>query len=147
MENMNVMTDTGVPKRNVTERELQLDEALRRMQADVEELITLSPEDRLYWKSPKIDLIEMLHTVFTSGGVTDDHGRPATFRWMVQRVCRNLHVTPPANPFAMASAARNRKGVRQSPFIERYRWALFETGTRRPLQMDIILKVDGGRRN
>lgn len=140
MENINEKTGSRVPMRNVTERELQLDEALRRMQADVEELITLSPDDGLYWKSPKIDLIELLHTVFTSCGVTDDHGRPATFRWMVQRVCSNLHVIPPVNPFAMASAARNRKGVRQSPFIERYRWALFETGTKRPLLMDIISK-------
>ena len=139
---MNTMKGMGMPKRNVTERELQLDEALRRLQADVEELITLSPDDRLYWKSPKIDLIELLHTVFTSGGVIDDHGRPATFRWMVRGVCRTLPAPPPANPFAMASAARNRKGVRQSPFIERYRWALFETGTRRPLQMDIIVKFE-----
>ena len=96
------------------------EEVYRAMKADVEELLKLTPDSGRRWTHTRTDLIEMIYIVFLTADLSRDDGSPATFRWMVTRIFNNLGLHVPANPVAVAMTARNRKGVRQRPFEERY---------------------------
>ena len=98
------------------------EEVYRAMKADVEELLKLTPDSGQRWTLTRTDLVEMVYLVFLTGDLTRDDGSPATFKWMLSSVFRNLNLRMPANPVAVATAARNRKGVRQRPFEDRYQY-------------------------
>lgn len=96
------------------------EEVYQAMTKEVEELISLPPHSGRRWAYGKADLIEMIYIVYLTNTLTRDDGSPATFRWMVERIYGNLGLPIPANPVGKAQAARNRKGIRQRPFEERY---------------------------
>lgn len=96
------------------------EEVYRAMKADVEELLRLAPDSGRRWTHSRTDLLEMIYIVYLTADLSRDDGSPATFRWLVARIFSNLNLRPPANPVAVAITARNRKGVRQRPYEERY---------------------------
>lgn len=100
------------------------EEVSRRMRCDIESLLNMKPEENRHWQLTKLDLMEMIHAVYLQGNVYDELGRPATFLWMVRRICANLHIPVPHNPRSMVSKSLLRKGVRQRWFVERYAWML-----------------------
>lgn len=96
------------------------EDVYRAMKADVEELLNMTPDSGRRWTHTRTDLVEMIYIVFLTADLMRDDGSPATFKWMVARIFNNLGLHAPANPVAVAIAARNRKGVRQRPFEERF---------------------------
>ena len=106
------------------ENKMIYEEMSLHMQHDVEWLLSLKPEDNRRWQLTKVDLMEMIHIVYQRGEIYDELGRPASFQWMVTRICRNLHVSVPRNPRSMVSVGRQRKGIRQRQLTERYEWMM-----------------------
>ena len=88
--------------------------------AEFVELLAISPEDGARWTGTVTDLVEIAHIAYMQGTVCGVHGSACTFRELVTRVCSVLHVKVPHNPQACAYQAAQRKGVRSSPYIERY---------------------------
>lgn len=119
-------------KHNIMENKMIFEEVSLHMQHDVEWLLSLKPEDNRRWQLAKVDLLEMIHTVYQRGEIYDEQGRPASFQWMVTRICRNLHVSIPRNPRSMVSAGRQRKGIRQRCLKERYEWMMTQRRVEQP---------------
>lgn len=94
--------------------------ARERLTAEFVELLGKSPEDGVRWKGTVTDLVEVAHIAYMQGTVCGIQGSACTFRELVARVCSVLHVKMPHNPQACAYQAAQRKGVRCSPYIERY---------------------------
>ena len=94
--------------------------ARERLTAEFVELLAKSPEDGVRWKGTVTDLVEVAHIAYMQGTVCGIQGSACTFRELVARVCSVLHVKMPHNPQACAYQAAQRKGVRCSPYIERY---------------------------
>lgn len=97
-------------------------------------LLQTAPNERRRWRDTKIDLLEMTHIVYRFADVKDDEGRAASFLWLVRRICANLHLPVPRNPYAPVSKGMLRKNVYQRPVLERYGWLLFEQNRPQPLQ-------------
>ena len=115
----------------------QMEQARAAMHHEVAQLLALSVDDQLRWTGHKVDLIEIAHDVFLRGHFLDERGRPATFRWIVERLFGVLHVEVPRNPWSLVSKVRRRKNIHQAPYLERYRWALFVADVPRPLAMEV----------
>lgn len=97
------------------------EEVYRAMRADVVQLLDSRQAPAQRWAhTSRTDLIEMIYIVYLMGDLDKPDGSPASFRWMVDTIFQRLRLRVPANPVAVAQAARNRKGVRQRPFEERY---------------------------
>jgi hypothetical protein len=108
---------------------ISLREAERQLAHEVEQLLNNHHEEEgLQWKGTCIDLMEALHTAFTSGLITDDEGQYLSFTAIVGRACRLLHVRQPRNPYECAARGRRRKGFQRRPFIERYHLRLCRRG-------------------
>ena len=94
-------------------------------------LLRREPREGLSWRGSSKDLMEALHAAFTTGMIADDGGDDGgtlPFRQMVRRACGVLHVSEPHNPYEAAARAERRKGLRRTPFIERYRRSLNRPG-------------------
>lgn len=102
-----------------------------------EKLMPLGSSSRYHWQGTLTDLVELTHSVWLVGNFTDQCGRPITFSAMVRHVCLVLHCTPPAHPNVFVYQAKNRKGVRGLPVIERYVKLNVEGRLRNPMWMDI----------
>ena len=126
-------------KQNEKENTSGRQQARRQLAAEVEQLLSRTPADGLHWQGTKTDLMEALHVVYLTGSVLNPDGRSVTFQALVARVCRVLHVTPPANPYAYATRASLRKGIYQSAFLERYCHMLYHGGLPRPLHQQLLL--------
>lgn len=108
-------------------------EARRRLTEEFVELLRLRPEDGARWTGTMMDLMEAAHIAYEQGSLHDEDGHPGSFYSVARRVCLALRVTPPANPHSCATRAAQRKGVREEPFLLRYKWLLFKGGVENPL--------------
>ena len=105
-----------------------------RLAGEVASLLRRNPAEGLSWRGSSKDLMEALHAAFTTGMIADDGGGDGdddgtlSFRQMVRRACGVLHVSEPRNPYEAAARAKRRKGLRRTPFIERYRRSLNRPG-------------------
>ena len=103
-----------------------------RLAGEVASLLRREPREGLSWRGSSKDLMEALHAAFTTGMIADDGGDDddgtLSFRQMVRRACGVLHVSEPRNPYEAAARAERRKGLRRTPFIERYRRSLNRSG-------------------
>lgn len=89
---------------------------------------------KVRWRDSTTDLLEAIYTAYMSGNIYDESGRPCSFKELVHSACRALHVAEPANPRSYIYRAQNRKGIRQEPFIKRYRRMIYETDITYPLR-------------
>ena len=103
-----------------TERERQMRLARERLTEEFVELLSIDPEDGTCWTGTVADLVEVAHIAYVQGTVCGGHGTACTFRELVNRACAVLHVKVPRNPRACVYQAARRKGIRSSPYIERY---------------------------
>lgn len=103
-----------------------------RLAGEVASLLRREPREGLSWRGSSKDLMEALHAAFTTGMIADDgddgDGGTLPFRQMVRRACGVLHVSEPRNPYEAAARGERRKGLRRTPFIERYRRSLNRPG-------------------
>ncbi|MBP3252267.1 MAG: hypothetical protein J6M25_06455 [Prevotella sp.] len=76
--------------------------------------------DNLHWKGSLVDLMEALHTAYTTYLLTDDEGISLSFIHIVSRVCAVLHVVTPSNPYELAARGSRRKGLHSLPYMTRY---------------------------
>jgi hypothetical protein len=105
-----------------TMKEQQTEVAKKALAAEARRMFKVKPEDNLHWKGLKTDLIEMTYYLFCEGSVRDDTGFIASFRYLVNHICSNMHVVVPRNPSAYINRARRIKGIRRTSLIERYMW-------------------------
>ena len=98
----------------------QREESAHSLVVEVCQLLNEPPGTDLTWTGSRSDLIEALHTAYLLGEVCDEHGHPYSFAAMVGHACKLLHCPVPRNPSAIAARARERKGVRQTNFFDRY---------------------------
>ena len=76
--------------------------------------------DDLHWRGSLVDLMEALHTVYTTYLLTDDEGISLSFIHIVSQACAVLHVAAPSNPYELAARGSRRKGLHSLPYMERY---------------------------
>lgn len=131
--NLNKYTNTMNNLHNTTLTKERLNEAKKHLINAFLPLLDLSPNQQTRWMGTKTDLLEMTHLIYETGEIKDEMGRPATFLWLVRRVCNNLHVSVPCNPNTLVSKAMQRKNVQQAPLLERYGWQLFNRNNPEPL--------------
>lgn len=99
-----------------------------RLAGEVDSLLNRQPAEGLAWRGSSKDLMEALHTAFTTGMIADEGGGTLPFRQMVRRACGVLHVREPRNPYEAAARGERRKGLRSTPFMQRYRRSLGRSG-------------------
>ncbi len=105
----------------VSNRQMKQRQATMQMAQEVEQLFTRHQEQEgLTWKASKVDLMEMLYYVFETGSLHDEYGMLLSFSEIVRRGCELLHVVQPSNAYFLANRGRQRKGVKQLNFMERY---------------------------
>lgn len=92
-----------------------------RLTAELTEILNNSDGKKIYWKGSMTDLMEVVYTAYMSGTIYDDMGQPCSFKHLVHSTCRTMHVQEPVNPRSYVYRAQNRKGIRQEPFIQRYK--------------------------
>ena len=102
-------------------------EVERHLAEEVATLLNRSPEEDLRWESTCIDLMEALHTAFSTGLIQDDDGLMIPFTTLVRRACHTLHVKEPRNPYECAARGSRRKSVLCRPFMARYELRLART--------------------
>ena len=102
----------------------QLKTARQLMTEEFAALLAVGPEENASWTGCMTDLMEAAHIAYMQGTIRNDEGRLCTFKELVDRVCLCMHVKVPRNPRGFAYTADRRKGVRQMPLIERYRWQM-----------------------
>jgi len=96
--------------------------ALDRLFSDMERLVKATEEGSLEWLGGKVDLMEGLYLLYVYNRVLDEQGRPMLFRDLVRRACRTLRLSVPTNASAYVHKAKLRKGIRQTPLIDRYHY-------------------------
>ncbi len=69
----------------------------------------------MQWHSYKTDLIYHTYLLYKEGTVQDKYGRPVTFKWLIERVCKIVGTSVPKNPHQFIAQARMRKGIKGSP--------------------------------
>jgi len=94
--------------------------ALERLQQDMMRLVNATEEGSLEWLGGKVDLMEGLYLLYIYNKVEDELGRPMTFAAIVSRACRVLRLPTPSNARAYVQKAKHRKGIRQTPLLQRY---------------------------
>lgn len=99
-------------------------EARRLMAADLARLLGTPPEAGVLWTGTTADLMEAAHTAYTEGCLLHADGQPLTYGQIVERACRQLNVRQPANPRSLARRAEQRKGIRSTTLLDRYRHKL-----------------------
>ena len=105
---------------NISRRETE-----RLLAHEVEQLLNNhTEEENLHWRGSRVDLMEALHTAFTTGVLTDDEGQYLSFTAIVNRACKLLHLPVPRNPYECAARGSRRKGFQRRPFIDRYQLKL-----------------------
>lgn len=102
------------------EKQMLRHEVERHLAEEVATLLSRHPEEGLRWESTCIDLMEALHTAFSTGLIQDDDGLMIPFNTMVERACHTLHVKRPKNPYECAARGSRRKSVLSRPFMARY---------------------------
>lgn len=110
-------------------------------------LLSVSPGVEIHWTGTKTDLIEVAHIAYDSSSLRDERGRPASFKWITNKVCDTLNVSAPSNPGAYMQSAAKRKGVRQISFIERYRKSLFDDKKSSPIDIWVSKSKDQKQEN
>lgn len=142
MNNFNTHTSLALGKaQEAAMKTQQMEIARNNMHCEIKNLIAINDDElHLQWTGHKVDLIEAAYDTYLLAHLTDNNGQPATFTWIVNRLFHVLHVDVPRNPWATLSKLRHRKNVRQAPFLERYRWALFEAEVPHPMRMLIIVR-------
>ena len=95
-------------------------EARDRLTAEFVDLLMTAPGAGVRWTGTVTDLMEVAHIAYLQGTVCAADGASCTFRQLVERACSVLNVKVPCNPQTCARRASMRKGVRNSPFIDRY---------------------------
>lgn len=104
-----------------SERQMRQRQAMTQMAQEVGQLLTEHYEQEgLTWTGSKADLMEALYYVFETGSLHDDYGILLTFADIVRRGCTLLHIEPPRNPYVMALRARQRKGMKNLSYMQRY---------------------------
>ena len=105
----------------VSNRQMKQRMALMQMAQEVEQLLKEHQEQEgLTWTGSKADLMEALYYAFESGCLHDDYGMLLTFADIVRRGCTLLHIEPSRNPYVTALRARQRKGMKNLNYLERY---------------------------
>jgi hypothetical protein len=82
-------------------------------------LLAHSEEEQLQWRGSLTDLMELVGVVARTGLLCNDEGQPLCFAELVRRTCQLLHVHQPRNPRNYLLRATRRKGLRQTPLVER----------------------------
>lgn len=93
----------------------------QRLALEVEELLKEDAGGHRVWKSSRSDLLEVLHVAFNTAAIVDSNGVMVPFITLVKRAFELFRLRPPYNPYEKASRAKSRKGVRMTPFMERYK--------------------------
>lgn len=140
---MNYKNDTLASGKTAEEQRMtrasRMKKARERLTEEFTGLLGISPEAGARWNSSIADLMEAAHIAYTQGTIRDCYGQTCLFGELVTQACRRLHIREPRNARVKAYTARNRKGVRRSPLIDRYCWQMFEEHVDRPLARIISL--------
>lgn len=120
MDYMNKNKDNGFREQQKAMRTQLREQARERLVDEFCELLSHSEKENLRWKQPAIDLMEGLYMVWLSQRVTNSEGSPTSFRELVARCCTILHMHIPANPHGCVYKASLRRGIRRTPFFDRY---------------------------
>lgn len=87
---------------------------------EVTALLNRDASEGLRWHGTRRDLLEALHTAYFYGRIVDADGQLLSFLEIVKRSYDILHLPCPHNPWSIVVRAKNRKGMRQTTFFERY---------------------------
>ena len=101
--------------------------------AEVDTLLHTSPKKVVRWKGTMLDLIEAVHTAYTTGLLRDEWGNPRLFKVVAARACVCVGHKRYKNAAVMAASARRRKGLRSFPFMTRYTYMLSKNPNATPL--------------
>lgn len=112
----------------------QTREARQRLSEEFAGLLEISPDEGAVWEGSMSDLMEITHIAYLSGMIADSRGRMCTFDTLASRVCLCMNRRKPTNPRGCAHRAEQRKGVRETMFIERYRRMVFDMEVSKPLE-------------
>ena len=121
--------------RHVVSRE-EMENCRRDMENTFAQLLEVRPEDGLYWTGPATDLMELTYMVYANGLIRDADGYPVSMASLARRICANLHAPMPSNLYKVAAQARQRKGIRRPPLLERCVW-LRRQGIEEPLHQEL----------
>ena len=134
------MTNTASTQQRVSDSRQRRREAELALAVEVSNLLNRNESEGLCWQGSKVDLMEALYTAFTTGYITNEaNGLGMSFRSIVARACRVLHVTAPHNPSSMARRGASRKSIVSRPYIETYERMRFNQGIDSPLGQKISL--------
>lgn len=89
---------------------------------EMKQLMEHNEEDGLRWKGTKTDLVEMVHILWESEQLRDDDGLPVTFRELMIRCFKVVHMKMPRNPASYLAQARQCKGMKRMPLLLRYKY-------------------------
>ncbi|MBQ9644811.1 MAG: hypothetical protein IJV24_00445 [Prevotella sp.] len=95
-------------------------QAEHRLAHEVGRVLAHTATDNLHWQGSRVDLIEALHTAYTTFLLTDDEGVSLSFIHIVSQACSVLHVAMPSNPYELAARGSRRKGLHSLPYMTRY---------------------------
>lgn len=95
-------------------------EAQQHLASEVADLLSRRDETHLSWQGSTFDLMEALHVAYLTAMITDREGNPLPFSRIVRRVCSQLSLPVPRNPYDYARRGTMRKGIVRLNYFDRY---------------------------
>lgn len=131
-KNAEMRANAPQPDRRETRRKLK-----NCIIATFHEIMKLDASYGLKWRGTILDLMELTHLAWESDNFFDRHGRLLAFNVMAAHVCRVMHCNVVRNPYTSVERARQRKGVRALPILDRYTDLAIEYRLKNPMMLEV----------